>query len=160
MTQGKRRASGKNYTKLNSNVRQRKENKKNAKTGKQQNRKQSKKKCNENNNTVFVHKNVTGQEKTQGKNKTTGKKFSERKIKITQTAKARKDSKTAKQNNKRPTLAMKQVANRANFFFRFQFFKKKSTNQKFKIKKYKSTIGREFPWNSRICSSTGAATLP
>ena len=124
MTQGKRRASDKNYTKLNANTRQRKERKKNAKTGKHQSRMQSKKKCNENNNTVFVHKNATGQEKTKGKNKTTGKKYSERKIKITQTTKARKGSKTAKQNNKRPTLAMKQVANRVKFFFGFSFLKK------------------------------------
>ena len=82
MTQGKRRASGENYFGLNPNVRQRKERTKSERTAKRHSRNQSKKKCNENNNTVCVHKNATRQKKMQGKNKTTAKNYLQRKINI------------------------------------------------------------------------------
>ena len=64
--QGKRRSSVNNYLKLNPNARQRKESKKNAKTAKQQSRKQSKKIRNENSNTVCDRKKDVNDKKTQG----------------------------------------------------------------------------------------------
>ena len=66
IAQGKRRSSVNNYLKLNPNTRQRKESKKNAKTAKQQSRKQSKKIRNENNNTVCDRKKDVNDKKTQG----------------------------------------------------------------------------------------------
>ena len=123
MSQGKRRASDKNYTKLNANTRQRKESKKNAKTGKQQSRKQNKKKCNENNNTVFVHKNATGQEKTQGKNKTTGKIF-RTENKDSANRKSPKGLQNGKTKQQEANLGNEASCQQIKIFFRFQFFKK------------------------------------
>jgi hypothetical protein len=82
---------------MNSSATQRKESKKSAKTAKQQNRNQSKKTSNENINTIFIHKTATSGEKTQGKRRTTGKKYFSRKTKLVQTANAEKGVRTAKQ---------------------------------------------------------------
>ena len=81
---------------------------------------QSKKKCNENSGTSCTHKNATDKEKTQGKKLTTGKNYFERKINFTQTLKARKGPRTAKQHSEANVDTPKHVVNEQKKI-RFQF---------------------------------------
>ena len=119
---------------LNTNVRQRKENKKSARMIKQYSRNQSKKKCNGNRGTSCVHKNATDKEKMQGKKQTTGKNYFERKIIFATTTKAVNTIRKTEQYNEAGQPSPKQVANRASKKFRFQFKKKMNQSEFFKIK--------------------------
>ena len=99
---------------------------KSAKPAQQQSRNQRKKTSNENNNTVCVHKTATTGGKTQGKKKTIGKNYFERKIISAQTLKARKGVRTAKQRNEANLGNSPSAQTGQNIFFGFSFKKKPS----------------------------------
>ena len=97
---------------------------KRTKTTEEHNRNQSKKQSSENSITISARKNPLKAQKAKEKDKTAGKKYSERKTRSGANRKSRKGDQEAKQYRgqaKRLPGKLLKVANRATIFFRFQF---------------------------------------